>query len=187
MVNYMTLESKYTQVKRLIVGENDLLTYCKEHGEQGQEIINEWDKQKNGSMSNYKAGSSKRVYWKCSLCGETYIKDIRSRVIGRIHEPCGKKRGIERLKEYHRKKVNIDNSLAVKCSELMDEWDYIANEKNELDPTYLLTGSSKKAHWICRQCGNHYQQYIRLRTQQGYGCKQCKKQAKMVLKQRLNL
>lgn len=123
----MTLEEKYTSIKKLEVGKNDLLTWCKEHGEQGQEIINEWDEQKNGSMSRYKPGSSKRVYWNCSICGETYIKDIRSRVIGRIHEPCGKKLGVEKLKEYHRKKVNIDDSIAIKFKELNEEWDYIVN------------------------------------------------------------
>ena len=175
----MALEKKYTSIKKLEVGKNDLLTWCKEHGEQGQEIINEWNEQKNGSMSRYKPGSSKRVYWKCSICGEEYIKDIRSRVIGRIHEPCGKKLGIEKLKEYHKRKVNLDDSLVVKFAELLEEWDYIANDRIDLDPTYLLPGSSKKAHWICSKCGNQYWQYIRLRTQYGYGCKQCKKANKI--------
>lgn len=175
----MALEKKYTSIKKLEVGKNDLLTWCKEHGEQGQEIIKEWNEQKNGSMSRYKPGSSKRVYWNCSICGETYIKDIRSRVIGRIHEPCGKKLGIEKLKEYHKRKVNLDDSLVVKFAELLEEWDYIANDRIGLDPTYLLPGSSKKAHWICSKCGNQYWQYIRLRTQQGYGCKQCKKANKI--------
>lgn len=172
----MALEKKYTSIKKVVVGENDLLTWCKEHGELGQEIINEWVEQKNGSMSHYKAGSSKRVYWKCSICGEEYIKDIHSRVLGGIHAPCGKKRGIERLKEYHRNKINLDDSLAVKYADLLDEWDYIVNDSEGLDPTYLLPGSSKKAHWICSKCGNHYKQYIRLRTQRGYGCKLCKKE-----------
>ena len=171
----MTLEEKYTNSRKLKVGENDLLTWCKDHGDFGQELIKEWDEQRNGSMSSYKAGSSKVVYWKCSICGEIYTKNIRSRVLGRFHEPCGKKKGIENLKKYHKKKVNINDSLAVKYTELMDEWDYIANEIMGLDPTYLLPGSSKKVYWICKQCGNHYQQYIRLRTQQGYGCKQCQK------------
>ena len=177
----MTLEEKYTSIKKVVAGTNDLLTWCKEHGEQGQKLIKEWDEQKNGSMSRYKPGSSKRVYWNCSICGESYIKDIRSRVLGRIHEPCGKKLGIEKLKEYHKKKVNLDDSIAIKFAELNEEWDYIMNDKMGLDPTYLLPGSSKKAYWICSKCGNHYQQYIRLRTQYGYGCKQCKKARKAVL------
>lgn len=179
----MALEEKYTNIKKLEVGKNDLLTWCNEHEEQGQKLISEWNEQKNGSMSNYKAGSSKRVYWNCSICGEEYIKDIRSRVIGRIHNPCGKKIGAEKLREYHKKRVNIDDSLAVKFADLLEEWDYIANDREGLDPTYLLPGSSKKAHWICNKCGNHYQQYIRLRTQQGYGCKQCKKTEKLTQKQ----
>lgn len=171
----MVIEEKYKSIRGLKKGENDLYTWCKEHGEQGEQIIKEWNTLKNGSMSNYKAGSAKKVYWTCSICGNEYIKEIYSRVSGRMHEPCGRKRGIERLKEYHRNKVKETDSLAYKYPELLNEWDYTENSRLGYYPEHMLPGSSRKVNWICDKCGNHYKQYIRLKVQRGYGCKLCKK------------
>ena len=171
----MTLEKKYTQVRNIVVGENDLLTWCKEHGEEGQIIIKEWDQNKNGSMSQYKAGSNKKVNWICSLCGEPYVKDIRSRVIGRIHEPCGRKRGLERLKQFHKEKITTEKSLEGVYPELLIEWNYEENSKLGYEPKYLSAYSSKRVSWICKSCGYKWKAQIRMRSKFGYGCKACRK------------
>ena len=168
------IEKKYTEHRKLIVGENDLLTWCKDHGEQGQIIINEWDTSKNGDMTNYKPGSAIKVYWKCSICNTTYIKRVQDRILGKMHEPCGIKHGIEKLKQYNRDKMKFENTLAGKYPELLEEWDYEANTKMGCDPKYLSAYSSKRVYWICKTCRNKYSMEIRNRTAQGRKCKACK-------------
>ena len=170
----MTLEKKYTQVKRRIIGENDLLTWCKEHGEEGQIIIKEWNQEKNGSMTKYKAGSNKKVYWNCSMCGESYTKAVRNRVIGRIHEPCGRKRGIEKLRQFHKQRMTLDKSLAGVYPELLKEWDYEKNKELGFEPECLSAHSSKYVYWVCSSCGNKWRAQIRMRSNLGYGCKACR-------------
>lgn len=171
----MALEKKYTQVKHIIVGENDLLTWCMEHGEEGQNIINEWDEDKNGSMSNYKAGSNKSVHWICNICGQSYIKEIKNRVAGRLHEPCGRKRGVENLKQFHKKRMVFERSLAGVRPDLLTEWDYEKNDKCGDRPEYLSVQSSKYVNWVCKKCGNKWRAQIRMRSTYGYGCKACRK------------
>ncbi|MBD5508848.1 MAG: zinc-ribbon domain-containing protein [Lachnospiraceae bacterium] len=167
------IEKKYTKNRKLIVGENDLLTWCKEHGEQGQIIINEWDASKNGSMTCYKPGSSIAVYWKCSICNATYVKAVKYRVMGKIHEPCGIKRGIEKSKQYNKDRIKFEDSLAGKYPELLEEWDYETNTKMGYDPKYLSAYSAIKANWICKKCGNKWSVGIRYRTAYGSKCKAC--------------
>lgn len=168
----MKLEKKYTEHRKLIENENDLLTWCMEHGELGQSIINEWDDDANGSMKNYKAGSAKEVLWQCSICGTKYKKGIRIRVFGGMHEPCGRKRGIEKLKEYHRNR--IVNSLADARPDLLKEWDYERNSKLGLDPKYISETSGKKVWWICSKCGKSYSKVVRQRLIKNNGCRRCK-------------
>lgn len=170
----MQLEKKYTKTKGLVVGENDLLTWCKEHGEEGETIIKEWNSTKNGSMTRYKAGSDKRVYWKCSICNEEYTKTIRERVLGSIHGPCGRKRGIERLRQWHKEQISFESSLAGVYPLLLKEWDYIENEKIGFEPQCLSAYSGKKVYWKCSKCGHKWKAVIRLRTLYNSGCKHCK-------------
>lgn len=168
----MKLEKKYTEHRKLIVGENDLLTWCMDHGELGQCLIKEWDAELNGSMEDYKAGSAKEVIWQCSICRAKYTKSIRQKVFGGMHEPCGRKLGLERLKEYHRNKVI--NSLADTRPDLLKEWDYEKNSILGLDPKYISETSGKKVWWICSKCGRQYSKVIRQRTKFSNGCRRCK-------------
>ena len=124
-------------------------------------------------MSNYKPGSSRVVYWKCSICNEIYKLSVRSRVGGTIHGQCGRELGIQNLKKYHRERIKHEESLAFLYKDIIKEWDYEKNNELDLDPNYLKPGSSKKVNWICNECGEHYQQYIRIRVY-GYGCKKCR-------------
>ena len=169
----MKFEEKYTEDRKLIPGKNDLETWCKDHD--NTVIEDEWIEEKNGPMNDYKAGSAKKVYWKCSICGEEYIKSIRERVSGRRHEPCGRKIGIDNLKKYHRETINKNDTLAARRPELLEDWDYEENDKIDLDPNYISVFSSKRAHWRCHKCGNKWTALIIMRTVYEYGCKQCKK------------
>ena len=169
----MKLEEQYTEDKKLVVGKNDLLTWCNSHKEIGDRLKDEWLEEYNGSMSNYKAGSSKEVYWKCLDCGEIFTKDVRNRVCGRIHGPCGKELGKKHLQQWH--VHNTKNTLARVYPELLKEWDIEKNKESGIDPYFISAYSSKKVWWICPKCKTSYAQYIRLRTVKDYGCKNCKK------------
>lgn len=171
----MALEKKYTAIRKLVTGSNDLLTWCQEHGELGKDIITEWDEGRNGSMSMYKPGSGKVVYWKCNICNEIYKKAIKFRVNGNRHEPCGRKIGKEKLIQYHREHINYEDSLAGKRPSILKEWDYELNTEKGILPQYITIDSGRKVYWICPDCGNHYKRAVRERTRLGYGCKECRK------------
>jgi len=171
----MALEKKYTELRKLIVGSNDLMTWCREHGKQGEDLIAEWDEKRNGSMTLYKPGSGKVVYWKCSICNTVYTKAIKIRVNGNIHEPCGRKLGRENLIQYHKDVIKFEDSLVGRNSDLLAEWDYGRNNKEGIFPEYITFKSGQKVHWICSKCGNTYERRVRERTMLGYGCKECRK------------
>ena len=58
------------------VGENDLLTWCNNHGEYGQFLLSEWLGQREDGeyvdIHQVARGSSKPVLWRCSFCTEIF-------------------------------------------------------------------------------------------------------------------
>ena len=61
---------------RIIVkGVNDLITEC-------PFIAKEWDYERNKDIlpENYSKGSGKRVYWRCSICDNSFQREIRDHV-----------------------------------------------------------------------------------------------------------
>lgn len=75
--------------KRVITGENDLLTWCQSNGDFGQQLINEWtglcDDGNHYSIIEIAKSSTKRVLWKCNKGHEWYV-DIHNRTNG--HTSC---------------------------------------------------------------------------------------------------
>lgn len=70
------------------------------------------------------------------------------------------------------KKYAIENEL------IMSKWDYIENEKENLDPKKILQGSHKKVHFKCPNCGRKWISEVRY----GYkynGCTVCSKKTKV--------
>lgn len=171
----MRLAEKYTKNRSLIAGENDLLTWCNDpdNKKKGDTIKKEWMVDKNGDMSTYKPGSRRIVYWKCSICGAEYTKEIKERVMGKMHEPCGRKLGHEHLLQYHKDRIEFDKSLAGRFPDLLKEWDYTENKKLGLEPEHVSAFSGKKAHWTCSLCGRKYKKIIRQKAGQGVGCRRC--------------
>ena len=61
-------------------GFNDLETYCRENGR--LDILNQWDYEKNNLLpSEVTAGSGRKVWWKCSICGHGWKAEIINRRI----------------------------------------------------------------------------------------------------------
>lgn len=57
-------------------------------------------------------------------------------------------------------------------AQLMEEWDWEQNERENLDPQKLTYGSGKKANWICSQ-GHNWKTSIYHRTERGTKCPYC--------------
>ena len=152
----------------VIVGKNDLASCV-------PELLSEWDYEKNMDFSptQVTVRSNKKVWWKCSICGNEWKAAINNRARGLSLKgcpDCARKRMQEERDEAYRKKVG---SLAQNHPELLEEWDY---EKNEIDPDSVTSRSGKKAYWICKTCGYKWCTPISNRTA-GHGCRICSARA----------
>ena len=80
----------YCSGKKPIVGETDLATT-------NPELLLDWDYEHNGTPENYTAGSNKRVYWKCHICGHEWPTPVYSRAQnGRGCKVCADRRKREK-------------------------------------------------------------------------------------------
>ena len=125
----------YCDGKKPVIGENDLATTH-------PELALEWDQEKNEGLSPHdiKAGSNKKVYWKCVKCGHSWP----ARIFVRVKTPsCPCCSG--------RKPITGFNDLATTHPEIAAYWDH---EKNgEKTPQTVSHGARYKAYWKCPVCG----------------------------------
>lgn len=66
----------------------------------------------------------------------------------------------------------VDNTIAKKHPELIDEWDY---ELNTNSPDVITCGVMTKVHWICRTCNHRWTASVYSRCHKGQGCPECAK------------
>lgn len=135
-------------------------------------LMKEWDYEKNKDINPelITYGSSKRVWWICSVCGYEWDYTISNRtILGRGCPECAKRKNAEQL----RKARAVQNNLAEKNPLLVKEWDY---EKNLDVPENYACGSDEKVWWKCSWCGNEWLAQIKKRALRGDGCPQCGKQ-----------
>ena len=148
----------------IIKGINDLFTT-------NPDLYDEWDFEKNSDLSPYNlaAGSTKKVWWKCKICNNSWKTGVYCRTIGHDCPVCSAKKGSEsRLKN-----IVSKNSLAKKHPELAIEWDY---EKNLIDISLISVSSNKKVWWRCA-VGHSYQATVNARTGDNKsGCPYCHNQ-----------
>lgn len=113
-------------------------------------LAKEWDYLKNGDLKPefFSSGSQKKVWWRCNKCGSSYKADI-------LHKSSG-----TRCPYCNGKKVNETNSLANRCSDITNFWDYSRNEDN---PSKIYYSSQKSVFWLCEECGDSYRSSICLR------------------------
>ena len=65
------------------------------------------------------------------------------------------------------------NDLATSNPELVDEWDYLANNPQGITTSTVTAGSGRTVFWICRSCGYKWQSTISNRVYGGNGCPCC--------------
>jgi len=65
--------------------------------------------------------------------------------------------------------VGVDD-LATTNASILEEWNY---NKNDILPTSITKGSSRKVWWICKKCGNEWMATPRNRIKGGTECPNC--------------
>lgn len=150
---------QYCSGHKVLIGYNDLPTT-------NPDIAVEWNYEKNGDLKPEMVtnGSSKKVSWKCSLCGFEWEATVHNRTIGRGCPRCKTKRISKALTERASKK----ETFATAYPQLVCEW----GEDNEFSPYELAPHSNKRVNWICSVCGNRWTTSVNNRAT-GYGCKKC--------------
>ena len=109
------------------------------------DLIKDWDFKKNEKNSPYEltAGSSKKVWWKCSVCGEEKEMSPNSRM-KRTCSSCDTKRRIEKL-------IAEKGSFESNYPEKALDWD--KEENGGLLPSQVTAGSNITVKWKCHVCG----------------------------------
>lgn len=120
------------------------------------DLVAEWDFEKNGDLrpEQVTAFSLRKVWWKCSRCGQSWASSIEGRVQGcscpwearMVWDGCS--------------------------SKLVAEWD--AEGNGELNVNRFFAMFRRKVWWVCSCCGHRWQMAIYSRVQ-GKGCPLCKK------------
>ena len=139
--------------RQLLAGENDLATRF-------PELAQEWDRQKNGTLTPESAipGSSRRVWWHCKA-GHSWFASISSRAYRNSGCPvCTGKLVLPGF-----------NDLASQNPVLAAQWD--AERNGTLTPQQVTLTSNRKAWWICEK-GHSFQAVIASRAN-GTGCPYC--------------
>ena len=121
------------------------------------DLAKEWHPTANGNLTpeNFSVGTSKKVIWLCQL-GHDFSASVAHRVSGTGCPYCAGK------------KVWVNfNDFESRYPELAKEW----HPKNNLKPTEITPGYSKKVWWIC-PLGHEYEADPKHRVN-GTGCSVC--------------
>lgn len=143
---------------KLVRGENDLATLR-------PDLLADWDYEKNKDIlpSMITATSTKRVWWKCHVCGYEWSCEVRQRNNGSGCKQCYYKR-LATIS------VGVDDFATLK-PELLKDWDY---EKNEVLPTQVRLNYSNPIWWKCHTCGYEWKIKISNRCGgRGSTCPKC--------------
>ena len=154
---------------KLIVGVNDLLSTF-------PDIAKEWNYEKNGELlpSGITAGSSRKVWWKCSICGYEWSAVVYSRKNGSGCPIC--KRESQAL-SFRKKRIERTGSLVSTHPQLCQEWNYKKNYGKK--PDDFSYGSNQKVWWICSY-GHEWEASINSRVR-GTNCPTCNAGMRMSL------
>ena len=134
------------------------------------QLMAEWDWEKNNELGfdpqALTCGSSKKVWWICSLCQHSWMAQLGSRNRGTGCPVCGR---IKATAKYRATKL-ANNSLQENRPDLLEEWDYELN--GEITPKLVTASSGQKVWWKCSKCNQSWLASVALRSV-GEGCPIC--------------
>lgn len=168
--------------------KGSLLDWCKENGEYGQQLLKEWNTEKNQqelylNMKNINYNSTRTVYWKCITCGNEWKAKISVRTLGKSGKcpQC-----INRNRSIVRHAATLKtNNFAIWCQnngeigeQLLKEWDTKKNKEylnltmEQITPYY-----AEKVYWKCEE-GHEFQVTPYYRTYYKSICPKCNHKSK---------
>lgn len=142
-------------MSKIVVGINDLKTWCQNNGEYGQQLLQEWtgiDEANNTiDMRKVSYASTQKVQWKCKE-GHEWVAEIHNRV------PRGTRLHGTRCPYCYSKKVSDKNSLIKWCKQngeyglqLLQEWTGLDENDNPIEINEISYASNKKVQWKCNK------------------------------------
>ena len=147
----------YCSNKKVLVGYNDLYTFCINNNR--EDLINEFDVEKNGfSLREIMSGSKREVWWRCDK-GHSYHASVYRRL--KVGSGCGICS--------HNILMKNENDLLTTNPEIAQEWDY---DKNDCNPDEVMAGSNIKKYWFICPKGHSYQA-TPLSRKKGSNCPIC--------------
>ena len=147
----------YCSNKKVLVGYNDLYTFCINNNR--EDLINEFDVEKNGfSLREIMSGSKREVWWRCDK-GHSYHASVYRRL--KVGSECGICS--------HNILMKNENDLLTTNPEIAQEWDY---DKNDCNPDEVMAGSNIKKYWFICPKGHSYQA-TPLSRKKGSNCPIC--------------
>lgn len=114
--------------------------------------------------SDIVAGTAKKFWWRCPVCGEVWNASPGSRVGGTNCPYCAGR------------KVGAFNNLAYKKPDIAKAWAPDLN--GDLTPASVTVGSHRKVWWRCVDCGGEWMATVKDRAGKGSGCPFCAKELK---------
>ncbi|HFJ9467876.1 zinc-ribbon domain-containing protein [Bacillus cereus group sp. BfR-BA-01495] len=153
-------------VKRRIFkqGVNDLAT-------EYPELVKEWDFNSNGDLlpSECMSGSSKKVWWLCPKCNQSYQSSLSHRTRGREcpNKQCRREKQVENIKKAL---IERRGSLLKHNPDLAREWHPIKNR--ELTPDNISPASDVKVWWL-GPCKHEWEATPSNRVRRNSGCPVC--------------
>lgn len=157
----------YCSSQRILVGFNDLETFCKENNR--EDLLDEWDYDLNEiKPSEVTPHSEKKVYWLCQNRKHSYLMSVTSRVDKNSGCPyCSNQRTLAGF-----------NDLETWCKEngrqeLLNEWN---EDLNKIKPSEVTPHSEKKVYWICPEKKHSYLMPVAKRVDRNQGCPYCHSQ-----------
>ena len=117
-----------------------------------QEHLDHW-------MQEVPSSTTRKVWWKCSVCGNEWEAAVSSRIHGRGCPICAGKVVAAGV-----------NDFASRYPEIAAEWHPTKNGK--LMPNAVTGQSNKSVWWVCPE-GHEYKAIVSSRTASGSGCPYC--------------
>lgn len=124
------------------------------------DIFEEWHPHRNQTPEpSVSRGSGKRVWW-LGECGHEWEAIVQSRTRGAGCPFCSNQRVLAGF-----------NDLKTQHPALALEWH---PHKNPTGPDSVVSGSKKRAWWLCSECAREWQTRVDYRALQGTGCPSCR-------------
>ncbi len=175
--------------RELLVGYNDLETYCKniENQKKYKEKFNkellstldEWHEDNKITPKDIRYSDNKeQILWKCPICNSKYSLTAKRKL---QREGIGCNNCVQKRKNANlREKLTKGKELSIVNPELAKEWhpdpekNFDSKKNIYRTPDNTSANNNYKAYWKCSKCGHEWLAQVKARNK-GSGCPECYK------------